>query len=78
MKTFEYEITKHEADMFDKVTYFCSDAGECKIDDVSLSQVNILTNLLNERGKNGWDMVQANFKKDGVMVFWKRELKKKA
>ncbi len=76
MKKFEYEITKHDAYTFDKVTYFCSDEGECKIDDVSLSQINILTNLLNERGKGGWEMVQANFKNNGVMIFWKREAKK--
>lgn len=77
MKKYEYEITKHEAETFNKLTYFCSEAGKCKLEKVSLSQMSILTNLLNERGRAGWEMIQTNFGKDGIIVFWKRELAKK-
>ncbi len=77
MKKFEYEITKHEAETFSKLIYFCSEAGKCKLDKVSLSQVSILNNLLNERGKSGWELVQVNFGKDGIIIFWKREIVEK-
>ena len=76
MKKFEYEITKHEAKTFDQLVYFCSETGECKLDKVSLSQINTLNNLLNERGKQGWELIQVSFGKDGIIAFWKHELRK--
>ena len=51
MKRFEYEITQHLADTFDKIVYFCSKSGQCSIDEVSKYQTKILTNILNNRGK---------------------------
>jgi hypothetical protein len=30
--------------------------------------------LLNERGLEGWELVQASFGKEGVLVFWKRQI----
>ncbi|MDY6932766.1 MAG: hypothetical protein SVZ03_00925 [Spirochaetota bacterium] len=76
MKKIEYEITKHEAETFDQLTYFCSEAGKCKLEQITLSQMNILNNLLNERGKQGWEMIQLFFGKDGIIVFWKREIRR--
>ena len=52
MKRFEYEITQHLADTFDKIVYFCSKSGQCSIDEVSKYQTKILTNILNNRGKD--------------------------
>ena len=75
MKKYEYEITKHKAESYSQLIYFCSDTGDCKIDEVSLSQIGILNNLLNERGKQGWELVQISFGKDGMIVFWKKESK---
>lgn len=77
MKRFEYEITQHLADTFDKVVYFCSKSGQCSIDEVSKYQTKILTNILNNRGKEGWELVQVSFGKDGVMAYWKRRIKDK-
>jgi hypothetical protein len=42
MKRFEYKITKHSADTFDKIIYFCSKSGQCGIDEVSRDQTRIL------------------------------------
>ena len=77
MTRFEYEITRHSADTFDKVVYFCSKSGQCGIDEVSKDQARILTDILNYRGKEGWELVQVAFGKDGVMAYWKRRMKDK-
>ncbi len=74
MKRFEYDITKHPNDNFTHLVYFCSDDGQCNIDQVPLDQTNVLTDILNERGGEGWEMVQTLFGKDGVIIIWKREI----
>ena len=75
MTHFEYEITRHSADTFNKVVYFCSKSGQCGIDEVSKDQTRILTDILNNRGGEGWELVQISFGKDGVMALWKRKIK---
>jgi hypothetical protein len=77
MERFEYEITQHSSDTFDKIIYFCSASGQCGIDEVSKDQTRILADILNNRGKKGWELVQISFGKDGVMAFWKRCIKDK-
>jgi len=75
MKRFEYEITQHSAEGFNQVVYFCSEAGECSLNEVPGDQTKILEDIMNERGNQGWELVQISFGKDGVMAFWKRRLK---
>jgi hypothetical protein len=75
MARFEYEITQHSADTFDKIIYFCNRSGQCGVDEVSKDQTRILADILNQRGEKGWELVQISFGKDGVMAFWKRHLK---
>jgi hypothetical protein len=77
MKRFEYEITKHSADTFDKVVYFCSETGQCGLDEVSRDQTRILADILNQKGQEGWQLVQVAFGQDGLMAFWKRKVKEK-
>lgn len=72
---FEYEITQHPAEGFNQVVYFCSEAGECSLNEVQGDQTKILEDIMNERGKQGWELVQISFGKDGLMAFWKRRLK---
>jgi len=74
MERFEYEITQHPADTFEKVIYFCSKSGQCGIDEVSKDQTRILTDILNSRGREGWALVHISFGNDGVMAFWKRKI----
>ena len=74
MDRFEYEVTRHRADTFYDLVYFCSETGECSLDTVPGDQAQILTDLLNERGENGWELVQVAFGKDGLLAFWKRGL----
>ncbi|MBW2090917.1 MAG: DUF4177 domain-containing protein [Deltaproteobacteria bacterium] len=76
MKTFEYEITRHSADEFNKLVYFCTETAECSLQEVPDDHTEKLGAILNERGRQGWELVQIAFGQDGIMVFWKRKIKK--
>jgi hypothetical protein len=72
MKKFEYEITKHAAEDFNQLVYFCSETGECTLDQVPDYQTNALKRILNGRGDEGWELVQISFGRNGIVAFWKR------
>jgi len=74
MERFEYKATTHPAKEFLNLVVFCSEKGECRIDEVSSSQTRALEQVLNRQGKEGWELVQIAFGKDGVMALWKRRL----
>ncbi len=74
MKKFEYRITTHPADMFKHIGFFCTDQGECSLEQVPADQLSVLGSILNEKGSMGWELVQLNFGKEGLMAFWKREI----
>jgi hypothetical protein len=74
MKKFEYKITKHPAQAFTQLVYFCTEEGQCNVEQLPFDQLKAVENLLNERGSEGWEMVQVLFGKDGVVVFWKRTI----
>ncbi|MGB9617087.1 MAG: hypothetical protein ACP5M0_00875 [Desulfomonilaceae bacterium] len=73
MKRFEYEITTHAAEEFRQIVYFCTAKGDCAVQDVHGHEVAVLSEKLNQRGDDGWELVQIFFGKDGLMAFWKRE-----
>ena len=74
MIKFEYEITKHPSEEFEQLVYFCTDQGECILDQVPIDQTNRLSDILNERGSKGWEMVQLFFGTDGILAFWKKAI----
>ena len=74
MRKFEYEITKHPAGEFKHLVYFCSDNGECNIDQLPADQLTIMKDILNDRGSQGWELVQVSFGEDGLIAFWKKEV----
>jgi hypothetical protein len=74
VERFEYEITRHNAEAFRRVVYFCSDSGDCSLEEVPAEEPQILANILNERGMDGWELVQLLFGKEGVMACWKRRV----
>ena len=69
---YEYDITRHPAEAFNALTFYCSESGECSIDDVPHEQTDVLRKILNERGWDGWELIQVAFGKDGLIAFWKR------
>lgn len=74
MDRFEYEITRHGADSFREIVYFCSETGDCGLEEVPTEQAQIIMEILNTRGREGWELVQMNFGKDGLFAWWKRRL----
>lgn len=74
MKKFEYRITKHPSKDFEQVGYFCTDQGECSLDQLPADQLSVLGKILNEGGSEGWELVQISFGSDGVIAFWKKEI----
>lgn len=74
MDRFEYEITRHSADSFGRVVYFCSEDGDCGIREIPAEEPQALVDLMNERGLEGWELVQLLFGRDGVLACWKRQL----
>lgn len=73
MRRFEYEIASYPAERFAQLVYFCSDEGDCSLEQVPSSQMEVFQSLLNERGGEGWELVQGFFGSNGVLVIWKRE-----
>jgi hypothetical protein len=74
MSKFEYEITKHPAQEFNRLAYFCTESGECSLEQVPDQQSIILRDILNQRGSEAWELVQLFFGKDGVVALWKRTI----
>lgn len=74
MKRFVYDVTRHPADQFANLVYFCSDQGECELKEVPADQTAALAKIFNEKGAEGWELVQMFFGKDGLVVFWKKEV----
>jgi hypothetical protein len=72
MVLFEYKVTRHSAETFTEIVYFCSPEGACSLEAVPADQIGKIEGLLNEGGQQGWELVQTMFGKDGVLVFWKR------
>jgi hypothetical protein len=73
MKKFEYKITKHSAETFKELIYYCSEAGECSLEQIPQDQTKTLQNILNAEGETGWELVQVSFGANGIIAFWKKE-----
>jgi len=74
MIRFEYEITKYPADEITQLVYFCTDQGQCNLDQLPSGQMGSLGTKLNEKGSEGWELVQIFFGEGGVVAFWKRAI----
>jgi len=72
MTKYEYKITKHTTESFSQMAYFCSDKGDCAVEEVPSDQEKRLSDMLNERGEQGWELIQLFFGKNGLVAFWKR------
>ncbi|HNR14708.1 MAG TPA: DUF4177 domain-containing protein [Thermodesulfobacteriota bacterium] len=72
MDTFEYEISTYSAKAFQRLVFFCSEAGECSVNEVTVQDTAALKDILNRQGADGWELVQISFSHDGAVAFWKR------
>lgn len=69
---FEYAVEKYPTEQFVHLVYFCTDQGDCGLDDLPSEQMKIFEALLNAKGAEGWELVQTFFGADGVLAIWKR------
>ena len=69
---FEYAVEKYPTEQFVHLVYFCTDQGECGLDDLPSEQMKTFETLLNAKGAEGWELVQSFFGADGVLAIWKR------
>lgn len=74
MSRFEYQITRHPAETFNEVVFYCNESGECGLEAIPPEQIEILQKILNEKGWHGWELVQIAFGANGLLAFWKRPL----
>lgn len=74
MKKYKYNITKHPAESFSELVYYCSEKGECTLDQIPQNQTDVLQSLLNGEGEKGWELVHISFGRNGILAFWKKEL----
>ena len=74
MEQFEYDFTSYSAESFKKMVIFCSENGDCDLENIPSEEPQKLASILNKRGREGWELVQLFFGKDGVMAAWKRKL----
>ena len=74
MQRFEYSITKHPAELFSELVYYCTEGGECTLDQIPSGQTELLKDILNSEGEKGWELVQVAFSNKGILAFWKKEL----
>jgi hypothetical protein len=74
MQQFKYRITKHPAETFSDLVYYCTESGECTVDQIPHDQTDMLQDILNEEGSDGWELVQVSFGKQGIIAFWKKGL----
>ena len=73
MDKFEYEIVTYPSETFNRLVFFCSEGGQCGINEVPSNDTTVLQDILNNRGDEGWELIQLSFGNDGVVSFWKRK-----
>jgi hypothetical protein len=73
-KQFQYEIRIFPVTAFQDLVYFCTDSGECREAPVPGDAAAKLEELLNQRGRDGWELIQIQFSQRGIFTLWKREI----
>jgi hypothetical protein len=73
-RKFEYDLSVHPEETFKELVYFCGPTKQCSAERIPADQLQILSGILNERGQDGWELVQLSFGDNGVVAIWKREL----
>jgi len=80
MKKWEYHITRYHVKDFIRegkpaqTSFYCDQRGQCFLHDLSQAAADVVRNILNEEGQNGWELVQWGYHQDELMCLWKRAL----
>lgn len=51
---------------------FCDTEGTCFFDDAPNSYVAAITEILNRKGQDGWELVQIAFREQQLICIWRR------
>ena len=52
----------------------CDIEGHCYFNDVVKVYLDVFRNTLNNRGAEGWELLQLEYHRGSLVCFWKREL----
>lgn len=78
MARWSYKASTHKlADMLsesDRVIS-CDDKGHCLVHDLPEKNLELLEKVLNEEGKEGWEMIQCHYHAGDLFCLWKKEEK---
>lgn len=88
MARWEYDITAHSAgdvlrvreelghpaDPHGPSVVYCDTGGQCFFDEAPNPYVEAIVHILNERGSEGWELVQMAFRENEFIGVWRREL----
>ncbi|HUS70085.1 MAG TPA: hypothetical protein VM075_04820 [Anaerolineae bacterium] len=88
MDRWEYHMTTHSADEVLRVreelghppqetgptVVYCDTEGQCFFDEAPNPYVDSIVHILNEKGDQGWELVQVTFRQSDFICIWRREL----
>jgi len=74
MEQFEYDVTNYPHDVLIRRNYFCFPTGECVAEEAEDTGKQCLKDIMNQKGVDGWELVQFEFGRQGVTAFWKRRI----
>jgi len=88
MDRWEYQITTHSAGEVLRVreqlgypteegsppVVYCDTEGVCFFDEAPNTYVESIVHILNEKGEQGWELVQITFRQSDFISIWRREL----
>jgi len=81
MAAWEYNVTNHVIDELKtclesktpRPVISCDSAGGCMVHDVCARGTDTLATALNERGKEGWELISTDYHHGELLCIWKRQ-----
>jgi hypothetical protein len=65
---------EHQAGPFAPSLMYCDKEGTCFFDQMPNRYVNVIVDILNGRGREGWELVNVAFRERQMICVWKRPL----
>jgi len=80
MMVWEYKVTNHVIEELKKCVdssdnkkiIACDEAGKCMVSDVCKIGTVALASVLNEEGKEGWELIMTEYHHGVMLCIWKR------
>ncbi len=74
MEQYDYDVTRLGPDFFETMVYYCTPQGDCETERVPTKKAELLLGLFNDRGREGWELIQLLPGESGILAFWKRRI----